>query len=172
MKSDYTTNSRYITHTIAFWKVGRIHFLSSGVKGLSPGQTVLPTQAKLWPNGATKSSQLERKPFNCLTTTAQSPNNNKTTWRELAWVGWVGQTVKILARVGRKFELDQIQAKWVAKRYPAPLKLWTWLESAWVGRTVWPDWGRFVMGHFIPYNWIPVAFTRTAQRNHFACFVM
>ena len=36
MKSDYTTNSRYITHTIAFWKVGRIHFLSSGVKGLSP----------------------------------------------------------------------------------------------------------------------------------------
>ena len=35
MKSDYTTNSRYITHTIAFWKVGRIHFLSSGVKGLT-----------------------------------------------------------------------------------------------------------------------------------------
>ena len=34
MKSDYTTNSRYITHTVAFWKVGRIHFLSSGVKGL------------------------------------------------------------------------------------------------------------------------------------------
>ena len=34
MKSDYITNSRYITHTIAFWKVGRIHFLSSGVKGL------------------------------------------------------------------------------------------------------------------------------------------
>ena len=34
MKSDYSTNSRYITHTIAFWKVGRIHFLSSGVKGL------------------------------------------------------------------------------------------------------------------------------------------
>ena len=25
----------YITHTIAFWKVGRIHFLSSGVKGLT-----------------------------------------------------------------------------------------------------------------------------------------
>ena len=35
MKNDYTTNSRYITHTIAFWKVGRIHFLISGVKGLS-----------------------------------------------------------------------------------------------------------------------------------------
>ena len=33
--SDYTTNSRYITHTIAFWKVGRIHFLTSGVKGLT-----------------------------------------------------------------------------------------------------------------------------------------
>ena len=37
MKSDYTTNSRYITHTIAFWKVGRIHFFSSGVKGLMRG---------------------------------------------------------------------------------------------------------------------------------------
>ena len=35
MKSDYTTNSRYLTHTIAFWKVGRTHFLSSGVKGLT-----------------------------------------------------------------------------------------------------------------------------------------
>ena len=35
MKSDYTTNSRYITYTIAFWKVGRIHFLSSGVKALT-----------------------------------------------------------------------------------------------------------------------------------------
>ena len=35
MESDYTTNSRYITHTIAFWKVGRIHFLSSGVNGLT-----------------------------------------------------------------------------------------------------------------------------------------
>ena len=34
MKSDYTTNSHYITHAIAFWKVGRIHFLSSAVKGL------------------------------------------------------------------------------------------------------------------------------------------
>ena len=35
MKGDYTTNSYYITHTIAFWKVGRIHLLSSGVKGLN-----------------------------------------------------------------------------------------------------------------------------------------
>ena len=33
-----------------------------------------------------------------------------TTWRELAWVGWGGQTVENLAPVGRKFELDQIQA--------------------------------------------------------------
>ena len=41
MKSDYTTNSRYITHTIAFWKVGRIHFLSSGVKGLIWGHKTL-----------------------------------------------------------------------------------------------------------------------------------
>ena len=35
MKSACSTNSRYITHTIAFWKVARIHFLSSRVKGLS-----------------------------------------------------------------------------------------------------------------------------------------
>ena len=35
MKGDYTTNSHYITHTIAFWKVGRIHILSSGVEGLT-----------------------------------------------------------------------------------------------------------------------------------------
>ena len=61
---------------------------------LSPGQTVLPTQAnssqvtksKLASAGAAKSSQLARKSFNCLTTTAQSPKNNKTTWRELAEV--------------------------------------------------------------------------------------
>ena len=63
-----------------------------------------------WPNGTAKSSQLARKPFNCLTTTAQSPNNNKTTWLEFARVGRGGQTVEYLARVGRKFELDQIQA--------------------------------------------------------------
>ena len=49
-----------------------------------------------------------KKSFNCLNTTAY--NNNKTTWRELAWVGWGGQTVENVARVGRKFELDQIQA--------------------------------------------------------------
>ena len=44
--------------------------------------------------------------------------------------------------VGRKFEPDQLQAnsiqleptqaKWVAKRYPTPSKLWTWLQLAWV----------------------------------------
>ena len=34
MQGDYTTNSRYNTHTIAFWKVRRIHFLSLGAKGL------------------------------------------------------------------------------------------------------------------------------------------
>ena len=98
-----------------------------------------------WPNGTAKSSQLTRKPFNCLTSTAQSPNNNKTTWRELARVDWGGQTVGYLVRSWAKIwawsdsnQLDPTQAKWMAKRYPTPSKLWTWLELVWGGSTVWP----------------------------------
>ena len=36
MKDDYTINSRYITHTFLIYtrKVGRMHFLNLGVKGL------------------------------------------------------------------------------------------------------------------------------------------
>ena len=34
MKNDYTTNSRYLTHTLHFKKVGRTYFSNSGVKGL------------------------------------------------------------------------------------------------------------------------------------------
>ena len=34
MRDDYTTNSHCLTHTIALQKVERMHFLSSGVKGL------------------------------------------------------------------------------------------------------------------------------------------
>ena len=49
MKSDYTTNSCYITHTIAFWKVGRIHFLSSGVKGLNESTLLLFTRVHFRP---------------------------------------------------------------------------------------------------------------------------
>ena len=56
-----------------------------------------------------KSSQLARKPFNSLTTTGQSPKNNKITWLELARVGRGGQTVENLARVERKFELDRFE---------------------------------------------------------------
>ena len=52
-----------------------------------------------------------KKPFNFLNTTAQSPNNNKTTWLELVWVDWGGQTVENLTQT-----------------YPTPSKLWTWLE--------------------------------------------
>ena len=90
---------------------------------LSPGQTVLPTQANS--SQVTKSklasasgrtvppsrASSQENHSNCLNTTAQSHNNNKPTWRELAWVGWGRQTVKNVARVGRKFELHQIQAK-------------------------------------------------------------
>ena len=47
--------------------------------------------------GTAKLSQLARKLFNCLTTTAQSPDNNKTTWRQLAQVGGGGQMVENFA---------------------------------------------------------------------------
>ena len=82
------------------------HF--AGLFGKCPPQsskaaiTILPIQAQLdssyeiktcidwWPNGTAKSSQLARKPFNCLTTTAQSPNNITkrlgNSWHELAEV--------------------------------------------------------------------------------------
>ena len=50
-----------------------------------------------WPNGTAKLSQLARKLFNFLTTTAQSPDNNKTTWRQLAQVGGGGQMVENFA---------------------------------------------------------------------------
>ena len=49
------------------------------------GQTVLPSRA----------SSRKKEPFNCLNTTAQSPNNyNKTTWLELTeeaklWKNWL-----------------------------------------------------------------------------------
>ena len=38
------------------------------------------------PNGTAKSRHHAGKPFNCLTTTAESPDNNETTWREWAEV--------------------------------------------------------------------------------------
>ena len=34
VKDDYATNSRYLTYTFSLSKVGRMYFLSSGVKGL------------------------------------------------------------------------------------------------------------------------------------------
>ena len=92
------------------------------------------------PNDTTKSSQLARnrlivwtiRPCSHITTTKQLGES----WLEITEVA--ANRVENLAPVGRKFEFDQSQAKWVAKRYPTPSKLWTWLELAWVGRTVWP----------------------------------
>ena len=63
---------------------------------LSPGQTVLPTQGNSsqvtiggWPNGASNSIQLARKPFSCLTTTAQSPGNTNNLARVgESWPRW------------------------------------------------------------------------------------
>ena len=41
MKDDYTTNPRYLTYTFSLYKVGRMYFVSSGVKGLN---TQIPTK--------------------------------------------------------------------------------------------------------------------------------
>ena len=85
----------------------------SGPKALAKRYSQLKPSYKIktdiggWPNGTTKSSQLARKPFSCLTTTAQCPHNNKTTWLELT-IG--GQTVDTssqvvnLARLGLSWE--------------------------------------------------------------------
>ena len=65
-----------------------------------------------------------------LTTTALRPNNNKTTWLELAELPNGGKRGSSWATI----KLDQIQrfkptrAKWVAKRYPTRAQLKTWLE--------------------------------------------
>ena len=101
-----------------------------------------------WSNDTAKSSQLARNHSIRLNKTALSYNNNKTTWFELTEVA---KTVENVSRVGREFELvttfKPTRAKWVAKRYPTPSKLWTWLELAWDGRTVWP--GLKVIRHFV-----------------------
>ena len=105
---------------------------------LKPSYTIKATIGG-WPNGTAKSSQLARKPFSCLTTTAQSPTIAKQLGS--SWPRWPND----LAQVGRKFEFDQIQAKldptqakWVTKRNPTSTMLKTWLELAWVESTVWP----------------------------------
>ena len=74
MKDDYTTNSRYITHTIAFWKVGRIHFLSSGVKGFSEMHYLLPVASSLiWSH----SQDWTMCPFTAQLVTHILPNSYK-----------------------------------------------------------------------------------------------
>ena len=90
-------------------------------KELSPGQTVLPTRANS--GQVTKSKLASAGGQTIPPSRASSPEaiqlseydgivtyNNKTTWFEMAWVDWGGQRVVNLARVGWKFELDQIQA--------------------------------------------------------------
>ena len=59
-------------------------------------------------------------------------------WLELAEVA---KRCKSWLELGENLSLitfKPTEAKWVAKRYPTPSKLWTWLKLAWVGRTVWP----------------------------------
>ena len=91
------------------WVFYRTWFLVGGnFKSVKPWPNGTPNSSQLersykiktcigeWPNGTAKSSQLARKPFNYLTTTAQSPNNNKTTlarvgssWAKIwAWSNW------------------------------------------------------------------------------------
>ena len=86
----------------------------------------------VWPNYTAKSSKLARNHSNCLNTSeswlglAEVPKQRKT-WLEL------GENLSLI-----KFKPTRANSsKWVAKRYPTPSKLWTWLELAWVGRTVW-----------------------------------
>ena len=70
-----------------------------------------------WPNrGTAKSSQLARKPFNCLTTTAQSPNNYETTCQESAEVAKRWKTRLELGENLNLIKFKPIRAKWVAKR--------------------------------------------------------
>ena len=120
---------------------------------VSPGQTVLPTQANS--NQVTKSklasaggqtavlpswASLQEWPFNCLTMTAQSPNNNETAWLKLAIMAKGGKIGSNWAKIliwSNSSQLDPTQAKWMAKRYPTWTKLKTWLELAWVGSTIW-----------------------------------
>ena len=44
MKDDCTTNSHYLMHTFVFEKVGRMHFLNLGVKGLTGVKTIKGTR--------------------------------------------------------------------------------------------------------------------------------
>ena len=85
--------------------------------------------------------QVEPKPFNCLTTTAQSPNNTKITWRELVWVGWGGQTVETWLELGEnlsliKFKPTQSNSSQVGgQTIPNSIEV---VKLGWVGSTVWP----------------------------------
>ena len=84
-----------------------------------------------WPNGTAKSSHLARKPFNCLTTTAQSPNNNNlTTQWELAEVAKRWNTLCLSWKIwawSNSSQLQPTRTKCVAERYPTPSKLKIWL---------------------------------------------
>ena len=88
------------------WGLSPSPFALTKVKALGKRYSQLKQGYKIktcisgWPNGTTKWSQLARKPFNCLTTTAQSSNDNKTTWVELAKVAktWleVSENLKLI----------------------------------------------------------------------------
>ena len=106
-----------------------------------------PTRAKVqnqnciagWPNDTTKSSQLARN----HSVVWIRPRSHITIKKKLArvgsnWLRWpndencASSWAKIWA--WSSSQLDPTRAKWVAKRYPTPSKLCTWLELVWVGR--------------------------------------
>ena len=83
-----------------------------------------------------------KKPFNCLNTTTYShikiTEQLGESWLELAEVAKRWKTWLELGANLSLVKFKPTQAKWVAKPYPTPSTLWTWLELAWVGRAVWP----------------------------------
>ena len=90
-----------------------------------------------WSNDTAKSSrQLARKPFNCLTTTELSPviiTKQLVARVGSSWPRWPngGKLGSSWAKIWAWSNWSQLQptrANWVAKRYPTPSMLKTWLE--------------------------------------------
>ena len=119
---------------------------------LSLGQRVLPTPAN--------SSQVTKSKL--ASVGGQTIPPSRASLQETHLIVWIRlcSHITITKQLGLSWakiwvwsnssQLNPTRAKWVAKRYPTPSKLWTWLELAWVGRAVWPgpklpyltDWNR------------------------------
>ena len=109
-----------------------------------------PTRAKLEnPNlhrwVAKRYRQVEKARKKTIQFSDYESPNNKTTWLELAkvakrWNTWLelGENLTLIKFKPTRANSSQLKPSEWPKRYPTPSKLWTWLELAWVGSTVWP----------------------------------